>query len=52
MRNARKLLDEKRNVKLLKLKELTEEFRKVYEIFIRTQDKKKRNHESDAQKER
>ena len=52
MRNARRSLDEKNNTKVLKLKELTEEFRKVFEIWVRSQDKKKRNQEGEAQKEK
>ena len=52
VRNSRRLLDEKNNTKVLKLKELTEEFRKVFEIWVRSQDKKKRNQEGEAQKDK
>lgn len=52
MRSARKLVDEKKNGKVLKLKELLEEFKKLYDIWTRAHDKKKRNQESDTIKDK
>jgi hypothetical protein len=52
LRINKKQLDEKKNVKLMRLKEYTEEFKKLYDVWVRSQDKKKKNQESDAMKDK